>query len=86
MPESFRGLRKFFDGPALWDAGIYSRQACFLNSKFEYRNPKLKSESNLFGTLVFLSFDIVSCFGFRASNLPVYPLAAFAPLRETIRD
>jgi hypothetical protein len=29
-------------------------------------NPKLKSESNLFGTLVFLSFDIVSSFGFRS--------------------
>jgi hypothetical protein len=34
MPESFRGLRKFFDRPELWDAGIYSRQ--------DAKNAKLK--------------------------------------------
>jgi len=34
MPESFRGLRKFLDGPELWDAGIYSRQ--------DAKNAKLK--------------------------------------------
>src|SRR5437867_848731 len=55
-------------------------------SKFKGRiKSKHKSESSLFGTLVFLSFDIVSCFGFRASNLLVYPLAAFATLREIFR-
>jgi hypothetical protein len=34
MPESFRGLRKFFDGPELRDAGIYSRQDA-KNAKLE---------------------------------------------------
>ena len=34
MPGSFRGLRKFVDGPELWDAGIYSRQ--------DAKNAKLK--------------------------------------------
>jgi len=34
MPESYRGLRKFSDGPELWDAGIYSRQ--------DAKNAKLK--------------------------------------------
>jgi hypothetical protein len=34
MLPSFRGLRKFFDGPELWDAGIYSRQ--------DAKNAKLK--------------------------------------------
>jgi hypothetical protein len=33
MLKSFRGLRKFFDGPELWDAGIYSRQDA-KNAKF----------------------------------------------------
>jgi NitT/TauT family transport system substrate-binding protein len=34
MPESFRGPRKFFNGPELWDGGIYSRQ--------DAKNAKLK--------------------------------------------
>jgi hypothetical protein len=34
MPESFRGLRKSFDGPELWNTGIYSRQ--------DAKNAKLK--------------------------------------------
>jgi hypothetical protein len=34
MPESFCSLRKFFDGPELWDLGIYSRQ--------DAKNAKLK--------------------------------------------
>jgi len=42
MPESFRGLRKFFDGPELWDAGIYSRQACPEQSRRDAKNAKLK--------------------------------------------
>jgi hypothetical protein len=33
MLKSFRGWRKFFDGPELWDAGIYSRQDA-KNAKF----------------------------------------------------
>ena len=35
-------------------------------------NPKLSSESSLFKALGLLSFEIVSSFGFRASNLFVY--------------
>jgi len=35
MPESFRSLRKFSDGPELRDAGIYSRQ--------DAKNAKLKA-------------------------------------------
>jgi hypothetical protein len=42
MPESFRGLRKFFDGPELWDAGIYSRQACPEFNRRDAKNAKLK--------------------------------------------
>jgi hypothetical protein len=34
MPESFRGLRKFFNRSELWDAGIDSRQ--------DAKNAKLK--------------------------------------------
>ena len=69
------------------------------NPKSEYRNPKqTQSQINLksgkFKTpnpkeacleiYIFWSFDIVSSFGFRASNL-LFFLAPFAPLRETIR-
>jgi hypothetical protein len=42
MPESFRGLRKFFDGPELQDAGIYSRQACPEQSRRDAKNAKLE--------------------------------------------
>ena len=36
--ETSRSPRKFSDGPELRDVGIYSRQACFLNSNIEIRN------------------------------------------------
>jgi hypothetical protein len=42
MPESFCGLRKFFDGPELWDAGIYSRQARPELRRRDAKNAKLK--------------------------------------------
>jgi hypothetical protein len=42
MLPSFRGLCKFFDGPELWDAGIYSRQACPEQSRRDAKNAKLK--------------------------------------------
>jgi len=57
MVEAFGSLRKFLD-----EMASYSTRVCFLNSKFEYRNPKqfqnskyktskLKSGSGLFETL-----------------------------------
>jgi hypothetical protein len=79
MVEAFGSRRKFLDRE------FYSTRVCFLNSKFEYRNPKqfqkfdINPESNLFETLALLFFDIVSSFGFRASNLLVCPLPTLRP-------
>jgi hypothetical protein len=42
MPASFRGLRKFFNSPGLWDAEIDSRQACPERSRRDAKNAKLK--------------------------------------------
>ena len=47
-----------------------------IRNKFKIRNPKLKVRNKFVWNIWFLSFDIVSSFGFRASNLPLFHLAA----------
>jgi hypothetical protein len=88
--ESFRSLRKFYGGRRLSDSDIPPAKALpKQNPKSEYRNPKQFQIQNsklqnsspnriCLEHWVFLSFDLVSSFEFRASNLPVYLLAPFA--------
>jgi len=72
---------------------VYSREFCWLNSKFEYRNPKqTQKQINLTAGksktpyaedfclefCIFWSFEIVSNFGFRASDYSPHGHGAYS--------